>query len=220
MLVWLASYPRSGNTLTRALLNRCFGLATRSLDNRGDDRVLSGEEVRAVVGHYSGGPEGEELIRAAQQSPDVHVLKTHEAPPTDDPVLHIVRDGRAAVVSYCHYLRDIEGIDVPVEQVLRGEVYAGSWSDHFRTLSAYDNRLMVRYEDIVADPDGMAQQIGAFIGRPPSGTFDLSFDQMKATHPRFFRSGRNDTNVAELAPHMDLYRQLHGDVAAELGYPV
>lgn len=218
MLVWLASYPRSGNTLTRALLHQCFGLKTRSLDNTGDDRVFASSEVRELVGHYSGQEDAEELIRNAQTSRSVHILKTHLVPPTDDPTIHIVRDGRAAIVSYFHYLREVEGLDVSLEAVLEGQVYAGSWSTHFEVISGRQNRLLLKYEDLVLHPTDSTRQIAEFIGRPPSAEFTLSFEEMRKALPKFFRSGSNDSNIAELADFDQRYQELHGEVARKLGY--
>lgn len=218
MIVWLASYPRSGSTLCRAILKRCFDLPTRALYNAGDDRVLGAPEVRAIVGHESGGADGPELIAQAQASDSVQIIKTHEPPLTKDPVIHIVRDGRAALVSYRHYLNQIERVPVSLDTVIRGYVFAGSWSQHFRSLQDFDNRLLLRFEDLVADPDGQAQKIGAFIGLRPKARFDLDFDAMKPTHPAFFRAGNDAQNIAEMAQHEALYWRLHGEVARELGY--
>jgi len=30
-MIWLASYPRSGNTLLRVILKHCFGLSSQSV---------------------------------------------------------------------------------------------------------------------------------------------------------------------------------------------
>jgi hypothetical protein len=218
MLFWLASYPSSGNTLTRALFNRCFGLTTRALHNAGDNRVLGASSVRGIVGHSSEGPDGAALIAEAQASSDIRIIKTHEAPPTQDPAIHIVRDGRSAIVSYYHYLNEIEKVDITLETVLSGDVYAGSWSSHYEMMQRHPWRLLVRYEDLVTDPDAVAARIGAFIGRAPKARFDLSFETMKAAQPAFFRSGRDDFNIAELLPYATRYRELHGRVAQQLGY--
>jgi hypothetical protein len=51
MLVWLASYPRSGNTLLRAVLKECLGLSTFSLHDDGDRRVFATPSLCEAVGH-------------------------------------------------------------------------------------------------------------------------------------------------------------------------
>jgi hypothetical protein len=218
MLVWLSSYPRSGNTLTRAILNQCFDIKTRAIDNSGDDRVFASTEVREVIGHYSGGPDGDDLVSFAKNDTNIHMLKTHLAPLTKDRTIHIVRDGRAAIVSYYHYLRDIEKVDVSLETVLRGEVYAGSWSSHYHLIKNQSNRLLLRYEDLVRNPIEATSKISKFIGIDPKKPFTLTFEEMQRAHPQFFRAGQNDVNIAELSDHTELYNNLHGATAAELGY--
>ena len=129
-----------------------------------------------------------------------------------------MRDGRAAIVSYYHYLRDVERIDVSLETVLEGRVYAGSWSEHFRAVASFSTRLLVRYEDLVATPSVVTERVSKFIGLAPSVEFDLSFEEMQRTLPHFFRSGRNDQGISELAPLINRYRELHSDVMQQLGY--
>ena len=218
MLLWLASYPRSGNTMTRALLQQCFGLKSRSLDSTGDDRVFASSEVRDLVGHYSGSESSEELITSAQNADSIQVIKTHLLPPTDDPIIHLVRDGRAAIVSYFHFLNEVEGLDIPLEAVIEGRVYAGSWANHFESISTRRNRLLLRYEDLVRRPSESTQKISEFIGMRPVAEFTLGFEEMHQALPKFFRVGSNDRNIAELAGLEKRYDEIHGEVARKLGY--
>ena len=125
--IWLASYPRSGNTMLRYLLNQVFDLKTTSLYD-GDTRLfgavagvpeLVGHYDRGAVGHGSGGPSGYAFV------------KTHEPPIDSGPAIYIVRDGRSALVSYMHYLRRAEGVAVDLPSIIKGEVWPGSWSELF-----------------------------------------------------------------------------------------
>ena len=61
MIVWLASYPRSGNTLTRTIFKNVFDIDTYSDEVRKKD---SWEEINQSIGHidFEGG--GYELYRA------------------------------------------------------------------------------------------------------------------------------------------------------------
>ena len=71
MLIWLASYRRSGNTFVRVVLNDIFGIyiKTRSLAGIGDDRVFSMRSgVLNAVGHLKSVACGDDLIEEARQS--------------------------------------------------------------------------------------------------------------------------------------------------------
>jgi hypothetical protein len=128
MIVWLASYPRSGNLLTRQILARAFGCLSASEYPEGGDELAAQLGVTFRL-PYDGS--AEDLIAAARASPDRVFIKTHGPPRDDSPAIHILRDGRAAVVSYRHFLGDSEGLhDLSLAQVIRGEVGFGSWSGH------------------------------------------------------------------------------------------
>jgi len=73
MIVWLASYPRSGNTALRVLLNRVFGLETLSLyDDRTD--IGASEERARLVGHRSHGRTAEAFAAEAAAASDLTAL--------------------------------------------------------------------------------------------------------------------------------------------------
>lgn len=63
-VTWLASYPRSGNTLLRIVLKRCFGLNSQSVY---DDAEFSGTTLREMVGHESVGDDPARFLNQAQQ---------------------------------------------------------------------------------------------------------------------------------------------------------
>ncbi|MEO8301730.1 MAG: sulfotransferase domain-containing protein [Rhizomicrobium sp.] len=195
-LTWLASYPRSGNTLLRIVLKRCFGLASQSVY---DDVEFSDATLRDVVGHE---PVGDDPARFLQQAQEQHrhlYVKTHELPPADrHPVIYVVRDGRAAVVSYLHFLREILKRNVTPRDVICGTV-GTSWSRHVRawTLPPRPGTLIVRYEDLAIGEAETLRKISAFIGVPRRQAFDISFDRLHALAPDFFRSGP----TAETSPN-------------------
>lgn len=221
MLVWLASYPRSGNTFVRVILNSVFGVKTTSLYGQGDMRVFSAQPgVMEAVGHFQSEVQGAELIAAAQRSDRIYFVKTHEAPPTADPTIYIVRDGRSAIASYHHYLNEVEKLDVSREAVIEGKVYAGSWSDHFATWNPLERSqtLLLRYEEITRDTDGLIRQLAEFSGTAPRSAQPPSFEDLHALHPNFFRAGSDGANIAEMAPHLPRFLELHGPLMRRLGY--
>lgn len=217
-VTWLASYPRSGNTLLRIILKGCFGLSSQSVY---DDAEFSGTSLRDVVGHEPVGDDPARFLSQAQEERRRLYVKTHELPTADrHPVIYVVRDGRAAVVSYIHFLREILKRDVTARDVICGKVGV-SWSRHVRawTLPPRPNTLVVRYEDLAIGEAGTLKKISAFIGVPQHQAFDISFDRLHALAPDFFRSGSNRKNIAELTSEEEqLFEQMHGVTLRALGY--
>jgi hypothetical protein len=77
MLIWLASYPRSGNTFLRIILNDVFGIKTSSWTGDGDDRVFSSRPgIIDAVGHIRMARDGAELIEEARRSDTLHHKNT------------------------------------------------------------------------------------------------------------------------------------------------
>jgi hypothetical protein len=221
MLIWLASYPRSGNTFVRIVLKDAFGLRTSSWTGDSDDRVFSRYPgVVDVVGHRSTQARGDDLIAEANASDQLYVIKTHEPPLTDDPVIYIVRDGRSAIVSYHHYLREIANISVPLEDVIAGRVYAGSWSDHFKAWRPDERRnaLLLRYEDISNRPDDLVRALGTFISTEPKGAYTRTFSELNQLFPSFFRYGNDLLNIDEMQAHTEYFMQEHGALMRKLSY--
>ena len=84
MIVWLASYPRSGNTLLRIMLNKVFKQVTYS---KYDDRLDIGnnEEIRTEVGHQSLNGSWQDRYTEMCESDERYFVKTHEPPEDGQP---------------------------------------------------------------------------------------------------------------------------------------
>lgn len=217
-VTWLASYPRSGNTLLRTVLKHCFGVFSQSVyaDEEFDD-----PEVAEAVGHEAVGDDPHRFVAQAQAQGRRLYVKTHELPPARHlPVIYIVRDGRSAVVSHFHYLRQVMGHELQLADVIGGRM-GPLWSDHVRAwaLQPRANRLVVRYENLAAGNEASLHDIGAFIGVPQRKPFDISFARMNALAPSFFRRGSDAANIAEMdAAAQALFERLHGQTLRDLGY--
>jgi len=115
-VTWLASYPRSGNTLLRVILKHCFGQASQSIYS---DAEFSDPTVCAMVGHEPVGHDPNAFIQQARQDGRSLYVKTHGLPATDrHPAITVVRDGRSGVVSHAHFLREILGRGVTLADVI------------------------------------------------------------------------------------------------------
>lgn len=189
--IWLASFPRSGNTLVRLILGKCFD-------------IVAGSKY----------PENGEADLAAP------IIKTHDHAEDDAPAIVLVRDGRAALVSYWHFFRDYDE-PVALSELIQGSIGFGSWSAHFRSWEPMNrpDRLLLRFEDFSADPECAIEALATFLGKRPVSPFDATFDKLNANHPKFFRSGDNAANIAELVgDDLELFKVHHGELMTELGY--
>src|ERR1700690_3698791 len=79
MIVWLASYPRSGNTMLRAMLRQAFGLKSYSMYDDPTDIGMN-PAVGKQVGHQSLGTSFEEFYLREMSSNKLTLVKTHDKP--------------------------------------------------------------------------------------------------------------------------------------------
>lgn len=219
--VFVASYPRSGNTLVRSILWNCFGLRSNSRYTE-DGTLLSSREISNMVGSVLADTVHEVKALIAKQGMLPH--KTHDisASEQDMPAIYIIRDGREVVCSYLGYeQRRVKDGVVTMEEVIRGQVEFGSWSDHISAWNPFDRpkTLLLRYEDLTMDVGHCVERIGAFLGMAPIKKSIPSFEAYRSALPGFFRSGTNQT-WRELLTGRDLqlFYELHGDMMAALGY--
>jgi len=223
MIVWLASYPRSGNTLLRILLSRHFGLRSWSVHGDGDGRDI-GPELAAIVGFEPHGPLGEDALATMAASAETFLVKTHDLPPPgrDWPAIYVVRDGRSALASYWHYRNRLGDVGHTMPAVVAGAVQFGSWSAHVAAWldAPLSRRLVLRYEDLAAPSAATLAAIGDFLGHTPIAAPPVEFAALNAMAPGHFRGGSDARNVAELqACCPALFDTLHGAMQARLGYP-
>src|SRR5690606_14245267 len=124
--------------------------------------------------------------------PELHVVKTHHLPFDDRRTIYIIRDGRASIASYFHYIRDIEHGHPTMASVIAGMQTFGSWSDHVRGWNPANrpDTLFLRFERLVDDPIGHLPILAEFLGIPPVNEQIPTFEELHARAPRFFRSGR------------------------------
>jgi hypothetical protein len=219
--LWLASYPRSGNTLLRLILHRAFGLQTTSIY---DGEMGEWDRVKGLVdlvGHYENAAVPARPSWMSQHPWEAfRLIKTHQPPKDSGPAIYVARDGRAAIVSYYHYIRNVQGLPANLTDVILGQHYPGSWSNHLRSWKPRDrpNTLLLRYEDLASSADRVCEEIAAFLQRPQIDDFDLSFEDLHRLHPQFFRSGGNAKNIVEIKAHIELFDSLHAETMREFGY--
>lgn len=275
--VWLASYPKSGNTWVRAMvaaldhgyadlnnnlrssgiasarwpLERLTGLVSSELRN--DEVCLLRPLVDAELDRQT--PEAERVwhrkIHDALFTPDGAPIVSPDATRA---AIYIVRDPRDVAVSYSNHLGSdtaaivrkmaepsarMAGYDRHV--TTQFTQHLGTWSSHVE--SWLDHELfpvvLVRYEDILADPSAQMARIAHTLGREATReqleaavaatTFDKlksqemegGFQEAPSRNPdrAFFRRGIAGAWRDELSPELAARIESdHRHVMTRLGY--
>jgi hypothetical protein len=202
MIIWLASYPRSGNTFLRVVLHRVYNVPTYSVYD--DDDPVAQRVGPALVG-YREKPSDRSIMT---DSRDVHFVKTHKRRKPDGyPAIYLVRDGRDAIVSQARlrassYPETEQGNSL-FERLLReeivrpfvdGQASSGTWGGN--ALSWLNNvgapLAILRYEDLVVDPHGAVRRAVSSLvpGLVPNMDARIpSFGELHAIDGDFFRRG-------------------------------
>jgi ubiquinone/menaquinone biosynthesis C-methylase UbiE len=218
MIIWLASYPRSGNTLLRVILNHIFGLKTWSLYN--DTLDLGADQATAeIVGHQFLDQQFNSTAAAADDRQ--WLIKTHDYPEHDQKAIYIVRDGRETLTSYLFYFKNILKQEKRLSDLIAGSTPFGSWSDHLLAWHPLvrEHTLLLRFEDIIDDVDACIVDIAEFLKIDPISRQLPTFAELQAINPKFFRNGKRDSwkTVFNKADHA-LFWELHGSAMIEYGY--
>jgi hypothetical protein len=200
-ITWIASYPKSGNTWVRAIVDRIvhherafdinalgetapsFSGLTQEFVKRNEIR-LSGSAPGEVRRWWT--PVQREICEAADQPV---FLKTHnvaarfDSGPFPDPdftagAIYIVRDPRDVALSYAHHYKMTLGLAVVAlctssafnikQEALGLTELLMSWGEHVQGWTSLKAcpLLVLRYEDLLADPAEGVRRIGAFLDRP------------------------------------------------------
>lgn len=228
MIVWLASYPRSGNTLLRTILYQTMGL--KSLPERTEwPRLLKTKpdlrETDKVFGEVHPEMPWEEFYPMATASEQVYLVKTHEGPTDDQPAIYVVRHGRKAIYSYLKYHRSrLPELERTLMEIVTGHDYYGDWTSHYRAWNeegAGAPRLLVRYEDLLVATPELTGRLGAFVAHPTKPCPWVNpFSILHQQEPDVFREGRSEWKCPEEwgADIEWLFSVFHGPLMASLDY--
>ncbi len=223
MIVWLASYPRSGNTLLRTIVKRCLGL-----DSYGDQPIHVESAIRSDashVGHRELPSPWAEFYERATASRETILVKTHLPPRDAQPFVYVVRDGRSAVRSYKKYYEQyVPGHRPSVFQIIAGDDAYGDWTSHHDawTRRADAKGMIVRFEDLADVGRPRLDELAGFIGyRGPVSEWTNPFEALARVEPGFFRDGAKEFAAGDDWPDLaqQFFDYLHGPLLEKLGYP-
>jgi hypothetical protein len=180
--IFIVSYPKSGNTWTRFLIaNLAYPNEPANFAN---------------INRLTPDPEGLSKRQLSRQ-PRPRILKSHQYfDPRYPRIIYVVRDPRDVALSQYHFHRKRALIadDYPVERFVTrfvaGETspYA-SWGQNVESWLATRNHrpgfLLLRYEDMMADPRRELVKVAAFLGIVPTPQrIDQAVQRSSADHMR------------------------------------
>jgi len=208
MIIWLASYPKSGNTLLRSMLSAYLfskdGVFNFQLLN--NIKQFPAKHIFEDLGIDI--KDRNEIVKnslKAQEpmgkSKTVGFLKTHNMLYNFDKkfpftnlehsvgAIYIVRDPRNVALSYSHHL------NISIEETAKlmtigngiDHDIMGSWSENYQSwknFKKYNKYLLVRYEDLVSNRNEIFIKILKFIFKLRNINFSLNkdkFDKMLST---------------------------------------
>ena len=216
---YLASYPRSGNTFTRLLLEHHFDI---------DSREMKGRILRTA--QAASRPTVERIAQVRQNTEGI-AYKTHNHEKEDHPALVVVRDGRDAVVSYAHFQVEVMKSHNTVEHELTRLCKLATWSDFYKwwvggrpVNGVY---CLVRYEQLRQWHAGGSaarnlQKALAKLGYDFEIINDEplpGFEKYHKEHPQFFRRGIVGGWRDEMSEELEeLFWKSNGETMQWLGY--
>ncbi len=225
MIIWVASYPRSGNHFFRVLLHRMLGVNTYTIYPQDPQPMEALGEAPF-----------DRTLAAAARSKEIYFLKTHELPGRDKyPAIYLVRDGRDALVSHTHYTLTGEPVHTCVgggenavfHNVLHGLIATapqfGGWSGN---ILAWRRRAApthaIHFEDLILNPEAVVRkalsELDCNLPILKSAVIP-KFEELHKADPKYFRRGRVGAWKEEMPPGLSaLFAKLHGGVMRAMNY--
>lgn len=214
MKIWLASYPRSGNTYFRILVHHYTGWPTYSWK---PEKII---------------PEGSVVGRAHQMTaytpgepttdPNIAgFMKTHEYHNDGHPALLLLRDGRDAIVSYAKYCKTFfpeQHKDFTEENLItsfiKGWSGYGPWGKYARSwMDRSPPAIVLPFENLIgSSPLEVLKATLAKLNIPEPEWVTTedppNFKTLNKINPKFFRSGKNGDGKRQMKPYQEhLFRQ-------------
>lgn len=225
MIVWLASYPRSGNTFFRILLKRLYGINTPTVYIGADYTAI--EVGHELVGHVADKWTVEEMASKSE----LLIVKTHRRAPENYPAIYLHRDGRDSIVSYARK-KSQKGTtdqyhDALKELITTSTSATGTWGQNaLHWLSrAGENTVYIRYEELIANPEHVVsqtlQKLNLDIPLQKKDQSVPTFEDLQKVNSQFFRRGVSGSYKDEMPDELhDLFWQQpeHKEAMKRLGY--
>jgi len=195
-IILLASFPQSGNSFLRNTIEDMYGIPTFSVYP--EDRK-EGNPAELIL--YQGDHPDAVLIWNEAYSkriykPDIAFIKTHEESDSllPYPAIHIVRDGRDALISYAHFLVGVEKTERSYLEMLQYQIETKAWSDF--VMAWYKNskvEYIVKFEKMLKNPVREVVKVGDIAGLKPPLLKNIKlriFEEFQTEKPDIFKRGK------------------------------
>ncbi|MEM7330933.1 MAG: sulfotransferase domain-containing protein [Chloroflexota bacterium] len=225
MIIWLSSYPRSGNTFFRILLKQLYGINTPTAYVGSDYSAF--EVGKNLVGHVP----DEWTVEEMASKPEVLIVKTHRRANDNFPAIYLHRDGRDSIVSYARKKSKAGNIDqyhdTLKELITTSKSSTGTWGQNVLHWLNRDpkNTVFVRYEDLIANPELIVakalHKLNLGFSLKKTERTALTFEALQSVNPHFFRRGVVGSYKDELPNDLEaLFWQQpeHAEAMKLLGY--
>ena len=207
MIIWLASYPKSGNTWIRLFLDSLFSSSKEfNINQNYITQFPLRKHFEGITENINDQSEFAKNCVNAQSKLNfdkkIKILKTHNAlwnfnngkySFTDENktlgVIHIVRDPRSIVTSILNYFHKSKYEDaiefMATNKVLGGgddasglPTIIGSWSNHYKSWKKFKkNFLIIKYENLLENPFKEFSKIADYL----KTISDLKFENKNLT---------------------------------------
>lgn len=150
-------------------------------------------------------------------------MKTHELPNDNAPAIYLVRDGRDALISYTHYILNVERASQSFETILQDIIsnsrYFGGWGTHVMTWTRRPHPTAI----IAVEPLRLIQKALPIVGKAGIEPLTLepppTFEQLQQEHPLLYHRGQQGYWKTEMPSHVHhLFWQIHGEAIRHMGY--
>lgn len=152
--IWLASYPRSGNTFLRSVLFNCFNLRSGSIYPRD---LGYNKKLEEYAGHIEQDANGSIDF----QDQKLKIIKTHNYNNDHQKTIYVIRDARPSSLSmYKFYNKKIS-----LDDIILGNHRFGKWSDHILNWDPLkrNNTLLIKYESLLTNFNEQLNKISFFL---------------------------------------------------------
>ena len=236
MIIYIATWPRCGNALTRNLLWLNFRLITANgypstapwpdklrcdyfsdfVQYTDNDRPPRLALQHGALDRLNANPK---LRRACAAMKQHFLVKTHERPPVDP------LDGEAYISLTRHPVRAVAShtrmhADKPAGKMVRGFYQGGRYDEWHEAWQAAMPGVMFRYEDIIGKPQAFMRRAGELMGLTPPDIIkdmpmELSHKANPHRNPGLGLEGWKDYLSMEEAAYVWAE---YGDAAKRFGY--
>ena len=217
MIIWIASYPRSGNTLTTQVFKQVFNKVCYEKYNNFYNYINpidSDNKNFSKIGLEVYSEKWVEFYKKAYHSEKLYLIKTHHPPEDNCPCIYVLRNGIKAIESHFHYIEKIDKIDCEWNKLIVGGFFPYlTWGRHLDVWSPNirPNTIIVQFEMLAKGDQSTIENISKFTNLPILSKWENVFDEHKKNNPNFFRRGPHEYESELPESMVNLFSMINGD---------